>query len=167
MLPSRKRTRARITGPESEAAASPARQNRTRYPQSAITAPGQHHNQGESEGSQRPKPLHGTLDADMTTNVPPPFRKRSDLGFRPCSRATTARRSLRGERRPLSSAVGVMCTRRGIAPPGRGVLLQPGCLAPEITEGLADRLPRLGCPALLRLVRPANEFSLRRVCRRA
>jgi hypothetical protein len=37
MLRSRKRTRARTTGPESEAAASPARQNRTRYMQSAIT----------------------------------------------------------------------------------------------------------------------------------
>jgi catechol 2,3-dioxygenase-like lactoylglutathione lyase family enzyme len=37
MLRSRKRTRARITGPESDAAASPARQNRTRYMQSAIT----------------------------------------------------------------------------------------------------------------------------------
>jgi hypothetical protein len=37
----------------------------------AITAPGQRHNQGESEGSQRPKPLHGTLDVRTITKVPP------------------------------------------------------------------------------------------------
>ena len=43
------------------------------------------------------------------------FRKPA-YAFRPGSRTTTARRSLRGERRPLSSAVGVMCRRRGTGP---------------------------------------------------